>query len=214
MKTLTLILSSVLSLLITSHAHAHEAGADLDKILYDKEKYFQIIDETSAPTFDLMDAHGNAVRLEDFSDKIVVFNFVYASCVDVCPLHAEKMASVQNMINISPMVDMVQFISITTDPAQDTFEVMNSYGPAHGLDPVNWTFLTTRPGKADDSTRVLANAYRMKFTETDDGAQIHGVVTHIIDRGGRFAAKFHGLKFNKTNLIIYINGLINSPHNN
>jgi protein SCO1/2 len=39
---------------------------------------------------------------------------------------------------------------------------------------------------------------------------MHGAVTHVIDRGGRFAAKFHGLRFDTLNMVLYINGLTNN----
>lgn len=39
---------------------------------------------------------------------------------------------------------------------------------------------------------------------------MHGVVTHVIDLGGRFAAKFHGLRFDPLNMVLYINGLTNT----
>jgi protein SCO1/2 len=32
----------------------------------------------------------------------------------------------------------------------------------------------------------------------------------VIDRGGRWAANFHGLRFESVNLVLYINGLINN----
>jgi protein SCO1 len=66
-------------------AYAHHPGADLDKAMGSQEKYFQVIDEPAAPPFDLANASGSTVRLSDFSDKIVVLNFIYASCTDVCP---------------------------------------------------------------------------------------------------------------------------------
>ena len=40
---------------------------------------------------------------------------------------------------------------------------------------------------------------------------MHGVVTHVIDQDGRWRANFHGLKFEPTNLVVYINGLVNDP---
>uniref|UniRef100_UPI0013D81A57 SCO family protein n=2 Tax=Pseudomonadota TaxID=1224 RepID=UPI0013D81A57 len=73
----------------------------------------------------------------------VVLHFIYTSCPDVCPLHAEKIAEIQKMVNSTPMKDQVVFTSITTDPSKDTPDVLKAYGPAHGLDPVNWLFLTT-----------------------------------------------------------------------
>lgn len=135
---------------------------------------------------------------------------MYASCPDVCPLHAEKLAEAQAIINRSPMKDMVRFVSVTTDPVNDTPDVLKAYGPPHGLDPRNWTFLTTRAGQREDRTRALAKAFGHRFMRTDDGYQTHGGVTHIIDRQGRWAANFHGLQFEPLNLVLYVNGLTNS----
>ncbi len=201
----------ILLLGFTASALAHHPGANLDGVMGDKEKFFQAIDQP-APGFELADLNGNPVRLSDFTDKIVVLNFIYAGCLDVCPLHSEKIAEIQGLLNQSPMKDMVQFVTVTTDPERDTADVMEGYGETHGLDPVNWIFLTGKPGEPADATRVLARAYGLEFTETEDGQQMHGVVTHVIDRGGRLAAKFHGLRFEPVNMVLYVNGLINNAH--
>lgn len=195
-------------LALGSPAAAHHPGDKLDEVMISKEHFFQMIDRP-APPFNLVDADGRQVALSDFADRIVILHFIYAGCPDVCPLHAEKIAEVQRMVNISPMKDRVQFISITTDPANDTPEVMKDFGPAHGLDPVNWIFLTAEESQAEDATRILVKAFGHKFKATEDGLQVHGVVTHVIDRGGRWAANFHGLQFDPINLVLYINGLTN-----
>lgn len=204
------IFLSATALMLASPASANHPGDDLDEVMAQKEKYFQAVDAPSAPSFELADADGNVIRLADFSDKIVVLNFIFASCTDVCPLHSELIADIQEMVNATPMRDMVQFLTVTTDPATDTPDVLRAYGPLHGLDPYNWMFLTTRPGQPEDLTRTLSEAYNVRFEPLDDGQQMHGVVTHIIDRGGRFAAKFHGLEFNPLNLVLYVNGLTNN----
>ena len=113
---------------------ANHPGDNLDEVMSGKEEYFQAIDKP-APPIALRDARGNAVTLDAFSDKVVILHFIYTSCPDVCPLHAEKLAEVQAMINQSPMKDMVQFITITTDPVNDTPEVLEAYGPERGCDP-------------------------------------------------------------------------------
>jgi len=208
-KSLAWLLVLVLAGAGAAPATAHHPGADLDRVMGSKEKYFQLIDEP-APAFELAGVGGKRVTLADFSDKVVVLHFVYAGCPDVCPLHAEKLADVQAKVNLSPMKDMVQFITITTDPENDTAEVLGDYGPAHGFDPANWTFLTTLPSQAEGTTRALAKTFGHRFTEGEDGYQTHGVVTHVIDRGGRWAANFHGLRFESVNQVLYINGLINN----
>ena len=200
----------VAAVTFSTAATAHDDGANLDELMGAREQFFQTIDQP-APPFELADAEGNPVRLSDFADKIVVLNFIFASCTDVCPLHSELIADVQSKINITPMKGMVQFITVTTDPDVDTPDVLRSYGEAHGLDPYNWIFLTKRPGDAEDTTRQLAGAYNVRFDPLDDGQQMHGVVTNVIDRGGRLAAKFHGLRFDPVNLVLYINGLTNAP---
>ena len=200
-----------LSATFASPAFANHPGEDLDTRMMEKEKFFQIIDEPQAPPFHLQDADGKTVRLSDFEDRIVVMHFIYANCPNICPLHAEKMAAIQSSINSTPMKDMVQFISITTDPKNDTPDVLRDYADWHGLDPVNWKFLTKRAEQDDDATRKLAKDYGLEFTMTKDSdTMVHGAVIHVIDRGGRFAGKFHGMRFQNVNLVLYINGLINN----
>jgi protein SCO1 len=186
-------------------AHSLE---ELQGQLGDREKYFQPVGK-EAPEFTLEDAKGRAVTLQDLRGKVVILHFVYTSCPDVCPLHAERIAEIQEMVNLTPMRELVQFVTITTDPEHDTPEVMREYGPAHGLDPVNWIFLTSGPGRPEDTTRKLAERFGHTFTEAEDGYQVHGVVTHVIDREGQWQANFHGLKFEPTNLVVYVNALVN-----
>ena len=178
-----------------------------------KEKYFQIKNQP-APEFVLQDADGKPVSLTGLRGKIVVLNFIYAGCPDVCPLHAERIAEIQTMINATPMRDQVEFVSITTDPKRDTAEILRAYGDAHGLDPVNWTFLTSGLDQPEDATRKLAEQFGHAFTPTDDGEQMHSVVTHVIDREGLLRANFHGLQFAPVNLVLFVNGLVNAnaPH--
>ena len=191
-------------------AHSLE---ELQGQLGDREKYFQPIGK-EAPSFALEDAAGRAVALEDLHGKVVVLHFVYTSCPDVCPLHAERVAEIQEMVNQTPMRELVQFVTITTDPEHDTPEVMRGYGPAHGLDPANWMFLTSGPDRPEDTTRKLAERFGHTFSKTEDDYQVHGVVTHVIDREGRWQANFHGLEFEPTSLIFYVNALsnVNTPH--
>nr|WP_245262683.1 SCO family protein [Ensifer sp. BR816] len=192
-------------------AHSLE---DVDQDLRDKEQYFQAAD-SAAPGFTLQNADGRAVSLGDLGGKVVVLNFVYTNCPDVCPLHAERIAELQKMVNQSPMKAMVEFVTITTDPKHDRGSVLRDYGEAHGLDPANWDFLTSAPGKPEDATRRIAEAYGLKFTRGENGMQMHGIVTHVIDQDGRLRARFHGLKFEPVNLVVFVNALTNrtqKPH--
>lgn len=202
----SLLLISVLTIVATA-AYAHSLH-ELESELGAREQYFQPI-EKPAPDFTLQDAAGHTVSLGDFRGKVVVLHFIYTHCPDVCPLHAERIAEVQNLVNQSPMRQMVEFITITTDPKRDRGDVLNEYGRAHGLDPVNWVFLTAKPDQPEDLTRKLAQQFGHRFDKTEDDYQMHGIVTHVIDKEGRWRANFHGLKFEPSNLVIFVNALVN-----
>jgi protein SCO1/2 len=164
-----------------------------------------------APDFTLQDANGHTTSLADLRGRVVVLYFIYASCPDVCPLLSEKIASIQQQINTTPMRDIVAFVAVTTDPERDTPDVLRGYGAAHGLDAANWRFLTSGDGQPT-ATRDLAKAYGLEFTPMGDGTQMHGLVTHVIDKSGNLRARFHGLKYKNLSLILYMNALTNDTH--
>lgn len=193
---------------IASPAAAHSLK-DLEASLDKREQYFEPADR-EAPGFELQDASGRTLRLEDFRGKAVVLHFIYASCPDVCPLHAEKIAELQDMTAQAGMADRVQFVTITTDPERDGREVIDGYGPAHGVDDgLGFPHQRTEAVRSNPGTGAASHS----FSPTPDGMQMHGVVTHVIDRGGRLNANFHGLKFEPSNPVVYVNALLNdSPH--
>lgn len=206
-KLLFFVFSLMVALIGTTSASAHSL-ADVEESLKDQELYFQAVDY-GAPGFSLQDADGKTISLVDLHGKVVILNFIYTNCPDVCPLHSEMIAQVQAVTNQTPMKSLVQFVTITTDPKHDTAQVLRDYGKAHGLDPINWSFLTAAADQPEDTTRKIAEAYGLKFTQTEDGMQMHGIVTHVIDQDGRMRARFHGLKFEPANLITFVNALTN-----
>lgn len=206
-----LAFATAAALATATRAHSLE---ELQAKLLKDEQYFQPVDEPSPP-FSLRNADGKVFQLSDFRGKVVVLHFIYAGCPDVCPLHADRIAEIQAMVNRTPMKGMVQFVSISTDPEHDTPEILRAYGPAHGLDDANWRFLTTTPDQPTDLTRKLVEAYGHKFMRVDNGQLMHGVVTHVIDKEGRWRANFYGLEFASVNLTIFVNALTNDiqhPH--
>lgn len=190
---------------------AHSVG-ELEDMLGSREQYFQALDATT-PGFDLLNAAGGRVTLGDLRGQVVVLFFIYTHCPDICPLHADRIALVQEKVNRTPMREAVRFVAITTDPLRDTPDVLSAYGDDHGFDPANWLFLTVRPGDAEDTTRRLAERFGHRFDRSADGSyQTHGIVTHIIDKYGRWRANFHGLRFEPTNMVLFLNALVNDSH--
>jgi protein SCO1/2 len=205
LRRTSVALALVVTLASPSFAHSLQ---EVEQQLHDKELYFQPVD-SQAPNFTLQDADDRIVRRSDFRGKVVVLNFIYTNCPDVCPLQAEKIAQLQAMINPTPMKEQVAFVTVTTDPERDRGQILRDYGLAHGLDGTNWTFLTAAPDQPADSTRALAQAYGLEFTPSGQGLQMHGAVTHVIDQDGQLRARFHGLDFQPVNFVVYVNALVN-----
>ena len=200
-----LLLLTVASFAPRALAHSLK---ELEDSLMANEKYFQPADNKAAD-FTLQDAEGHVVSLKDLKGKVVVLHFIYTNCPDSCPLHAEKIAEIQKMVNITPMKGQVQFISITTDPKRDKGQVLRDFGQNHGLDPVNWTFLTTTPDDPETLTLDLAKAYGVEFKPMANGDLMHGVLTIVINQDGKIRGRFHGLEFLSVNLVMFVNALVN-----
>lgn len=211
MKGFRLMLGAIVWLL-GAGASAHEVDDPVMRLKL-KEPYLQRMDPVPAPGFVLEDAEGQKIGLADFRGRIVVLNFIYARCKEACPLQSELLAAVQKQINATPMRDRVQFVTVATDieDARATARIMRGYGNAHGLDPLNWTFLYGGPG-APNAGITLAKAYGLDFIPTPDGEQIHGVVTHVIDQEGFLQARFHSLKFQPAHLARYLEVLLHQGH--
>jgi protein SCO1/2 len=207
------LLAFVLAIASAVPAMGHSLE-EVDQNLRDVEKYFQTVD-VDAPDFALQDVNGRSIRLADLRGKVLILHFIYTSCGDVCPLHTDRLAQIQTMVNQTPMKSMVEFVTITTDPKRDTGPALRYYAEAHGVDASNWMFLTAQAGEPEDSTRKLAAAYGLQFSQDKDGMQMHGLVTFVIDQDGRERARFHGLKFEPVNLVLFVNALTNrtqKPH--
>ncbi len=99
-------LLAVTALLMLSSFSAMPARAhspqQLETQLQRQEKFFQPVGRL-APEFDLQDSEGHPWDLDRLRGKVVVLNFIYAGCKDLCPLHSELIAELQKMINLTPM---------------------------------------------------------------------------------------------------------------
>ena len=98
------------------------------------------------PNVPLVTQDGQTVRLYDdlIKNKIVLINFIYASCKEVCPLVTARMAQVQQALGDHVGRDIFLY-SISLDPEHDTPAVLKKYAQAFHAGP-GWLFLTGNPG--------------------------------------------------------------------
>ncbi len=78
-------------------------------------------------------------------DKVVVVQFMFANCSDLCPRTTPILTQVQRELR-KRAPGKVTFLSITVDPKRDTPQVLKQYARQFGIQS-DWYFLT---GKQED----------------------------------------------------------------
>ena len=94
------------------------------------------------PDFSLTDQRGAPLALADLRGKIWVADFIFTSCVTICPPMTDEMAKLQGEFSRED----VYFVSFSVDPERDTPEVLSRYADRYGADHSRWSFLTGEKG--------------------------------------------------------------------
>ncbi|NIE74677.1 SCO family protein [Pantoea sp. Ap-967] len=98
----------------------------------------------------LTDQNGRALRF--YSDvlkgQVVMLNVIFTHCTDACPLITRKLREVRNAMGPA-LASQVRFVSISSDPLNDTPAVLKAYAEKQGVDSANWLFLTGDKASVD-----------------------------------------------------------------
>jgi len=97
------------------------------------------------PNVEVLDQDGKAFKFYDdlVKDKLVVINFIYTTCTDICPLTTARLAMVQE--NLGDVIGRDIFMySITIDPEHDGPKELKRHADAFHVGP-GWKFLTGKP---------------------------------------------------------------------
>lgn len=133
------------------------------------------------PNVPLWTQHNQAVRFYDdlVRGKLVLINFMFTSCEDLCPKASRNLANVQRALG-DRMGRDVFFISITVDPGRDTPAVIDRYAKQFEAGP-GWMFVT---GAARDIDLI-----RQRLTATDTDDTLHsGMIIYGNDATGSWAS--------------------------
>lgn len=149
-----------------------------------------------APEFVLNDHNGNTFRLRDQRGKIVLLNFGYTHCPDVCPIALAELARVRQ--ELGTQASRVQVVFVTTDPVRDKPNRLKEYlsafdatfvgltGPHQALSKV-WADYKVRvdPGGPDAPTPSPAEVDTKEYDFIG-----HTGITFLIDTRGSIRAMY------------------------
>jgi protein SCO1/2 len=144
---------------------------------------------TKAPAFVLLNQDGNRFDSTSLRGKVVVLNFIFTTCTDVCPLFTANFAQLQRTLkNEEPALFLV---SITTDPEVDSPKVLKAYAQRYGADFRNWAFLTG----SESQLKPVWKAFDVRVIKKGRGLVQHTSLTTLIDRQGIRRFNFFGEKW-------------------
>ena len=107
------------------------------------------------PDFALTDQTGRPFASSELAGKVVVANFIFTTCTDICPLLTGTMARVRDELRSARLLgDKAMLVSFSVDPEQDTPTALAEYGARFGADPTEWKFLTGNRRQIDDLLTV------------------------------------------------------------
>ncbi len=133
------------------------------------------------PNVRLRTQDGREVRFYDdlVKGKLVVIDFMFTTCTELCPRGTENLARVQEILGNRLGRD-VFLVSITVDPGHDTPEVLGQYAARYHARP-GWVFATGAPADID-LIREKLGAYA-----DDDRASHTGMLVYGNDATGSWA---------------------------
>jgi protein SCO1/2 len=122
------------------------------------------------PNMLLTTHNGQRVRFYDdlIKGKVVVINFMYATCQGSCPLTTANLVKVRKALGERFGRD-VFFYSITLMPEEDSPEVLKQFADRYKVDEMGpgWSFLTGRPRDIELLRRRLGFAYEDRKLDAD-----------------------------------------------
>jgi len=146
---------------------------------------------------------GTNQEISALKGKLVILNFGFTSCPDVCPMVLAKLVAVQKAVD--PKLEKLQVVFVTVDPQRDSLEKLKEYLPRF-----HQSFIGLRAENIEEVKAVLKQYGGFVNSQSDDDGRkeiSHTDYVYIIDRKG-YVAGFYDVKSAYQELLDLVNKLI------
>jgi len=147
----------------------------------------------AAPSFALVDQAGQAVASAELGGKVVLANFIFTNCTDVCPLLTGTMARIRDELRAARLLgDKAVLLSFSVDPEHDTPALLADYGARFDARPDEWKLLTGDKAQIDELLTVGFKVGAPRVARPGAAEIAHTDRFALIDRDGQLRALFRG----------------------
>jgi protein SCO1/2 len=139
---------------------------------------------TTPASVPLIDQDGADVQLDDYKGSIVIVNFLFTRCPDICPALATRFLDLASRVPERIDGVPIRFLSITVDPEFDRPEVLHTYRNQFGSDLDRWQLWT---GEKDSIDATVAEFQQVldRLEEGEAPLIVHSDRFIVLDPEGR-----------------------------
>lgn len=160
-----------------------------------------VVDDLGNVQYNLVNQNNQKVIFPKLAkDKVVVVNYIFTNCPDICPLSTNNMRLIQERVK-KEKIENIQFASLSFDPEFDAPEILAKFAAIRNLDLSNWAFLTGNKSTIDSITKkVRVMAVVGDSTVFKDGRKIYYYIhtdrIQLIDTEGKIRKNYKGSEIN------------------
>ncbi|MDE2714711.1 MAG: SCO family protein [Verrucomicrobiota bacterium] len=147
--------------------------------------------------FSLTNQFGNKITLNDMKGRPWLADIIFTRCPTVCPRMTQTLGELR-----AELPPALRYVSLTTDPGNDTPAVMKAFAEAHGSNDSGWHFLT---GPKADLMRLAIDDLKLISVPKGKGKRdnpndlfVHSSLYILVDAKGRVRKSF---EHDATNLL-------------
>ena len=157
----------------------------------DEVNHKGVLDSTSFQNIKLTDQDHQSLSLAALKGKTVVINFMFASCLTVCPTQTAALRQAYNKIEQTNSGEIV-FLSISIAPLSDTPEVMKQFAKRFSVDQQYWRFVV-----ADlEATESLVTQFGITPQSLGNGQFDHRTGVYLLNKQGVLVQQYKGNPLN------------------
>ena len=150
-------------------------------LLENKDKYHGFLYYKQAPNFTLTDHNGKKVTLSEFRGKLILINWGYTRCPDICFTTLSVLRDV--MKELGELENRVQVVFVTIDPEMDTVEKLGTYIPYFNKSFIG---LTGTPQEIEKVAQEYNVFYLKNYSDSwPEYLMDHTSSVYLIDPQGR-----------------------------